>query len=35
LTLVEVNYSVNNNHVEKGVLEEASLKSWIDPVSEI
>jgi hypothetical protein len=35
LTLAEVNYGVNNHHVERGVLEEASLKSWIDPVSEI
>jgi len=33
LTLVEVNYDINNNHVERGVLEEVSLKSWINPVS--
>jgi hypothetical protein len=32
--LVEVSYSVNI-HVEKGILEEASLTSWIDPVSEM
>jgi hypothetical protein len=35
LTLAEVNYGANNNYVERGVLEEASLKSWIDPISEI
>jgi hypothetical protein len=35
MTLVEVNFGAYNHHVEKGVLEEASLRSWINPVSEI